>query len=64
MTLQYSLCCANLSIVEIMYLHLRHWRFIKPIIIVTNAALYIVIKIKQVGLYYFINQILRKRFIL
>ena len=47
--LQYSLCRANLPIVEIVCLHLGHWRFIKPIIIVTNAAPY-VIKIRLVGL--------------
>ena len=64
MTLQYSLYRANLPIVEIVCLHLGHWRFIKPIIIATNAAPYIIIKIKQVGLYYLINQTLRKRFIL
>ena len=55
MTLQYSLCYANPPIVEIVYLHSGYWRFIKPIIILTNTALYIIIKIKQVGLYYFIN---------
>ena len=50
MTLQYSLYCVNLPTVKIVYLHLGYWRFIKPIIIVTNAAFYIVIEIRQVGL--------------
>ena len=45
-TLQYSLYRANPPIVEIICLHLGHWRFIKPIIIVTNAAPYIIIKIR------------------
>ena len=49
-TLQYSLYRTNLPTVEIVYLHLGYQQFIKPIIIVTNAALYIVIKIRQVGL--------------
>ena len=44
--LQYSLYYTNLPIVKIMYLYLGHWQFIKPIIIVTNIALYIIIKIK------------------
>ena len=33
-----------------MCLYLGHWRFIKPIIIATNVAPYVVIKIRQVGL--------------
>ena len=50
MTLQYSLYHANLPMVEIVYLHLGYQRFIKPIIIAINTALYIIIKIRQVGL--------------
>ena len=50
-TLQYSLYYTNSPTVEIIYLYLGYWRFIKPIVIVINAALYIIIKIKQVGLY-------------
>ena len=52
MTLQYSLCRVNLLIVEIVYLYLGHWRFIKPIIIATNAAPYVVIKISRFVLSY------------
>ena len=48
--LQYSLCHTNLPIVEIICLYLGHWRFIEPIIIAINAAPYIIIKIRQVGL--------------
>src|SRR6266700_432059 len=47
--LQYSLYRANPPTVEIIYLYLGHWQFIKPIIIATNAAPYI-IKISPIGL--------------